>query len=166
MQNGMRAERKRERERGRGTGEAPEGCRWRDQPTRSPRKRSRESGARQPVGGAGQASLVRVKLKTGSRGKYKAEPAARGCGTVRQCNPEGIFTAGNLHTGKKLSWLLRGGNCMLLAPDLLSAVLGWDCHTHRFYGRGRGASREHCTDAEKVTKPRCAAKNAATWKNV
>ena len=23
---------------------------------------------------------------------------------------------------------------MLLGPDLLSAVLGWDCHTHRCYG--------------------------------
>ena len=71
----------------------------------SPRKRSRESGARQPVGGAGQASLVRVKLKTGSRGKYKAESrrqaGATVCGTPvhTQCNPEEIFTTGNLQTG-------------------------------------------------------------------
>ena len=90
-----------------------------------------------------------------------------GCGTLRECNPEEIFTAGNLHTGKKVSWLLRGGNCMLLGPDLLSAVLGWDCHTHTqgCYGIQSQASSEHCSDAEKATRPRCAA-NAETWKNV
>ena len=44
---------------------------------------------------------------------------------------------------------------MLLGPDLLSAVLGWDCHTHRCYGPCRRTSREDFTDAEKVTQPRC-----------
>ena len=112
----------------------PKGCRVRAANQIPPEEEDQGKCARQVVvGGAGQASLVRVKLKTGSRGKYKAEPAA-GCGTLRQCNPEEIFTAGNLHTGKKLSWLLRGGNCMLLGPDLLSAVLGWDCDTHTHTG--------------------------------
>ena len=56
---------------------------------------------------------------------------------------------------------------MLLGPDLLSAVLGWDCHTHTHRGvtACKGASGENCTDVEKATKPRCAA-NAETWKNV
>ena len=119
------------------------------------------------MGGAGQASLVRVKLKTGSWGKYKPEPSpgTEGCGTLRQCNPEEVFTPGNLHTtGKKVSWLLRGGNCILLGLDLLSAVLGWDCHTHTGVTASRGPSREHCTNAENAT--RRAAKNVATWKNV
>ena len=63
----------------------------------SPRKRSRESGARQPVGGAGQASLVRVKLKTGSRGKYKAEPAAgRGGGGL--WHAAGMQPRGNFYS--------------------------------------------------------------------
>lgn len=40
---------------------------------------------------------------------------------------------------------------MLLGPDLLSAVLGWDCHTHRpVLLHCRGASSEHCTDVEKA----------------
>ena len=56
----------------------------------SPRKRSRESGARQVVGGAGQASLVRVKLKTGSWGKYKPEPSPRQRGAVAM-QPRGSF---------------------------------------------------------------------------
>lgn len=92
-------------------------------------------------------------------------PAQRSCGTLRQCNPEEVFTPGNLHTtGKKVSWLLRGGNCILLGLDLLSAVLGWDCHTHTGVTASRGPSREHCTNAENAT--RRAAKNVATWKNV
>ena len=54
--------------------------------------------------GGGQASLVRVKPKTGSRGKYKAESQRQAGGdglwhAGTQCNPEEIFTTGNLQTG-------------------------------------------------------------------
>ena len=67
--------RERERGRGRGTRQIEE----RPRAHRPPWKRSRESGATNGGGApsvcAGQASLVRVETKTGSRGKYKAEPA-------------------------------------------------------------------------------------------
>ena len=85
-------------------------------------------------------------------------PAQRSCGTLRQCNPEEVFTAGNLHTtGKKVSWLVRGGNCILLGSDLLSAVLGWDCHTHRCYSIQRAFQRalHECRKCDETSCKKC-----------
>ena len=81
-----------------------------------------------------------LKPKTGSRGKYKSEPATgrggEGQGALvvqpaRKLLQQVICTPTGNTAGQKLSWLLRGGNCTLLRTDSLFAVVGCDCHTHR-----------------------------------
>lgn len=145
--------RERERGRGRGTRQIEE----RPRAHRPPWKRSRESGATAVVGAqssAGQASLVRVETKTGSRGKYKAEPATSGGGEgqaalvqpARKLLQQVICTPTGNTAGQKLSWLLRAGNCTLLRTDSLFAVVGCDCHT------GCRCIQRRPGDAEKVPK--------------
>ena len=79
------------REWGRGTGgrEAPRVGSAAHQPTHQPVEGRGAGKVVHSRGGGrtgGQASLVRVKLKTGSRGKYVGEPAAgKGEGLERQC---------------------------------------------------------------------------------
>jgi len=136
----MRGERKRERvgswDRRQKPPRAAE-CRV---PTNQLRKRSRESGAKQAVGG-GQASLVRVKLKTGSGGKYKAEPAAGRGEWQRRCKPEETFTAGNLHTARGAKIVLVVTRWKLHALRSRPAVCGLGLglpHTHGSYGMQKG----------------------------
>ena len=150
-------ESRRERERGRGRG-----TRQIEEPPPGPPPTVEEEQGKWCNGGvvgaqssAGQASLVRVETKTGSRGKYKAEPATGGGGEgqgalvvqpARKLLQQVICTPTSNTAGQKLSWLLRGGNCTLLRTDSLFAVVGCDCHT------GCRCIQRRPGDAEKVPK--------------
>ena len=89
---------------------------------------------------AGQASLVRVETKTGSRGKYKAEPATGGGGEGQGAlvQPARKLLQQVICTSAHPPAILRGKNCpgcyeleIALSYELLFAVVGCDCHTHR-----------------------------------